>query len=600
MFQFFLAIIFFVLTILVGYSVLKPSQLKTDNLIASLIIGIPALSFIVFLLSFLLPLKPIYIFWIVVIISLCSLKKNITKIKINISSTKINWISVLSIILSLMLITFYTYKQSYNSTNGLTFYSVPNTHDSLWHAALQNSLQISIPPENPVFSQTILRGYHYFTDIYFSLFSTITQINTIDLAIRFIPLIIGLIFVLSNYLLAKAIFKKPISISLATILLSIYSSQPYLFYKLFPKATIHPSMFWLDQPATYLINPQLVISISILNLLLYFYLKKKSNSLRHIFLLASLVGIKIYALIAFLPTFFINLFQNKKPLKRYLYPVITLIFILGTVLLIGSNSKQLPFFLSPGWFIKQMFTNSDHLNQDTWELKRLHYITTGGVGATLHLIKHWTYGLVIFLAGNFGLILLPFIFSIFKNKKRINLLLLPMIIASILFPLLFLQSGVVWNTIQVLAYARIPIIISLLYWLKQKSFNFSFATMTILIILSLPTIYLTYQSFLTPDSYQNFSPKMINSIKNISFEKSNSYVVTDSKINDMALIPAISSIPLYAADSTVLTILSLETTQRLEAINNDIKNSCPGNFVYLDYKDDQIIVSECTETISLE
>lgn len=595
MIQFLLVITFLFITTLIGYSLLKPSQLNTDNLIASLIIGIPSLSFIIFLLSFLLPLKPIYVFWLVIITSLLSLRKKFAKIKINTSSIKINWISLLGIILSLVLITFYTYQQSYNSTNGLTFYSVANTHDSLWHAALQNSLKTSIPPENPIFAKTILKGYHYFTDIYFSLFSTITQIDTIELAIRFIPLIIGLVFVLSNYLLAKAIFKNKILISLATTLLSIYSSQPYLFSKLFPNATIHPSMFWLDQPATYLINPQLVVSISILNLLIYFYLQKKSSSLKHIFLLASLVGIKIYALIAFLPTFFINLFKNKKPLKKYIYLSLTIVSILVAVLLIGSNSKELPFFSSPGWFIQQMFTTSDHLNHDTWELKRLHYIEAGGVVSFLHLTKQWLYGFTIFLIGNFGLILFPFIFSIFKNNKRINLLLLPIIISSILFPLIFLQSGTVWNTIQVLTYARIPIIISLLYWLKKKSFNFSIVTMTFLIILSLPTIHLTYKSFINPSLYKNFSRKIINSIKNISFEENNLYVSTNSSINETALIPAISSIPLYAADFSVLSILSLDKKPRLETINKDIEDSCPGNFIYLDYKDGQITATDYTK-----
>lgn len=577
MFSLLLIPIFLLLTITPSYAFLKPKKLSSDSITISLILGVPLISLSIFLLSLLpISIKPIYLFLLINAISLFKLKVKLPKIK------KINYALIFTIILSLVSITFYTYQQKYNQTTGLTFYSEPNAHDSLWHAALQNNLKVSIPPENPVYSNTILKGYHYFTDIYFSLFSSFTKINTIDLAIRYIPLITGLIFVLSNHLLSKTIFKKQILRNLSTFLLTTYSAQPYLFAKIFPKATIHPSMFWLDQPATYLINPQLVISISILNVFIYLLIKNKEISLKYLLALPSLVGIKIYSLITFLPTLFIKFLENKKPIKKFGYPILTLGLVGIIVLLIGNNSDKSPFFFSPGWFIKQMFTASDRLNHDVWELRRLHYVE---VGSKIHLIKQWLYGLNIFLVGNFGLILLPFLVSVFKNKKKINLVLLPIILTSIIFPLVFLQSGVVWNTIQVLTYARIPIILSVLLWLKTKHEKLTTIILILLISISLPTIYLTYKSTREQKNYQNYSAELISSIKELKRDNKE-YLLDHKKLNDTALIPAISSIPLYAADSTVLTILNLDPDSR-------INEPCSDNLIFLTYQNDKIIEKGC-------
>jgi hypothetical protein len=579
----FLLSIFIILTTLIGLLFSNNKKINTDQLIIGSITGIPLISVSTFLLSFIIPTKPIYLFVIFLVGYLFYFKKNIKKLKFK--KIKFNWLIIFSILLSLLTITFYTYKQSYNQSTGLTFYYAPNAHDSLWHAAIQNNLKKEIPPENPIFSGINLKGYHYFTDLYFSLLSQFTQINTIELAIFYIPMLIGFTYVSSNYLLAKNIFKNPLNISLATILLSIYSTQQHLLAWLFPKATIHSSMYWLDQPATYLINPQLVLSISILNILIYFLIKNKKFSIKEIYLLSSLVGIKIYSVLVILPSFLLNLWNSKKGIKKIILPIVTGLFLLAFVLLIGSNSKQSPFFTSPGWFIQQMFTAEDRLNYDTWELQRQHYLQFGSI---LHLIKHWSYGLIIFLIGNFGLILIPLIISIFKNSKKENIKILPIIFISIAFPLIFLQSGIVWNTIQVLTYARIPIIISVLLWLKNRP-QISNSIIVSLILISIPSIFLTYQSVSNKELYINYSTKLIDSVKNIKIENKK-YFLFDKQLNDSAFIPAISNINLYAADGTVISILNLDSETRIKEAN---KKDCKNNFIYLEKQDDQIKITDC-------
>lgn len=586
MIQLILLIVFLLLTIVSGLAFFQTEKLTTNKLIIAFIISPPVIAFSVFLLSFIFPFKPLYLFLIFSAGLLFYWRKKINNLKLK--KIKLDWLVLGSLLISLLALTFYSYQQSYNTKTGLTFFHVANAHDSLWHAALQNSLQDNIPPENPIFSGTQVKGYHYFTDLYFALLSSFTTINTLQLAIFYIPLIIGASFVLSNYLLAKTIFNKSLHISLATILLSTYSTQPHLLAWLFPNAKIHPSMFWLDQPATYLINPQLVLSIAILNVIIYFFLKKKDFSIKEIYLLAALIGIKIYSILVILPSFLLSLWQNKNQTKKFVLPIITGLLLLITVLMIGNSSKQTPFFTSPGWFIQQMFTAPDRLNFDTWELQRQHYLQFGSI---LHLIKHWVYGLIIFLIGNFGLVLLPFMFAIFKNSKKHNKLLLPIILVSITFPLIFLQSGVVWNTIQVLTYARIPLIISILLWLKTQP-KLTTKLLVGLIILSLPSIWLTYQSVTDQKLYVNYSAKLISSIKKIPVENK-TYVLTDQKLNASALIPAVSNIKLYAADGTVMTILNLNEKNRIEQAN---PKNCPKDFIYLNYKNDQILVSWCDQS----
>jgi hypothetical protein len=50
-------------------------------------------------------------------------------------------------------------RSGINYNFGVGFWG-PNGHDGIWHLSLINQLQHSIPPQNPVFSGTILTNYH--------------------------------------------------------------------------------------------------------------------------------------------------------------------------------------------------------------------------------------------------------------------------------------------------------------------------------------------------------------------------------------------------------------------------------------------------------
>lgn len=468
---------------------------------------------------------------------------------------------ILGILTLSLILSSFSFYQGFNPKGDLLIYS-NQTHDALWHIALMESLKTSIPPENPVYSGETLKGYHYFTDILWNILSAITLTSSIDLYLKVSPILLALGLSLSTYWLLYKALKDKLTAFLGTILALLGSGFAYLVGG-------GQSVFWLDQPINWLSNQQLVLSIIIINIILTLILVSfKKYWLLVGVLTGLLTGIKIYGLVSILPG--LTLFSFYHFLKerdiRYLGSLgLTALVSLVTLLFVGSNSK-FPFIFEPLWFIKTMYEGENRLNIQEWELRRQTFLAHNNYP---RLALMWGEGLLIFLFGNFGLKVLG-IFGVLKTKpKPFYLSLFSIIITSIIFPLLFIQKGVVWNSIQFMHYAQVPLVILLISGLQilVKSQSLKITILITLILISLPTTYSTFIKTLDSKQYDVIQSQVVTHIQKVKELPEDSNILLDPSLNQTSLVPALTKRAVYFADPTVNEIILNDYHQRLERVS---------------------------------
>ena len=449
-----------------------------------------------------------------------------------------------------------------------------NDHDTWWHIALMKSLEMKVPPENPVLAGTRVTGYHYFTDLTWVGIHTLTKIPVEIIYVFISPLFLSFLFI-SSTLLVSEMISKDWKIRLLTSALAVWGSGG-AWYALFvfTNARMVDSMFWLDQPMQYGINHQLILSLAVGNVLLWsIFVHKKIPWWLGGILLGSLAGIKVYAFLIYFPVIFtIGLGRGIYSKKLELIKMsLVSILLAGIILLINKSALGFPFIWSPGWFVKTMFESGNHLNFPTWEIHRQLFTQTRNFP---RLLFHWTWATGLFLLGNFGikiasLLFLPIIFLTKKSKKTLYstkvLVLFLLILPSIIFPMLFIQKGVVWNTIQFMHFAQIPL--SFLFVILTQRFLKSTRVLTsillIVLFFSLPTTQMTISQNLSKANYVHYDKQTIQTLLSIASVPDSTQIFVSAELDDSSIVPALGGKPVVWADPTVLIILGVIDEERL-------------------------------------
>lgn len=353
----------------------------------------------------------------------------------------------------------------------------PNTHDGVWHLALINQLIEKVSPENPIFAGELLKNYHYFYDLLIAATFYVTKVGVSDLVFRFYPLIFSLLLGTGGFYLIRNIFyehhlkysidekqiKYDLYLSSFIGLFLMYFSGSFGWIVEFIKQRHFggESAFWVNQSISFNLNPpfalSMVIVIAFINLF-FVSLKNKSKTLAlvMIVLLGSLLGFKAYAsILLFLTIGLISLVFIFK--KDFYYLSITFISGLMTLLLILLNfnvksNVQGLFIFAPFWFIHSMVDAGDRVGWERLTLARIHSFEN----------KQWfkffaaeSLSFTIFLVGNLGLRVFSLL-SLFKLRTILRdpfyLFLFVFTSLGILIPILFIQAGNPWNTIQFFYY----------------------------------------------------------------------------------------------------------------------------------------------------
>lgn len=343
------------------------------------------------------------------------------------------------------------FKSSLNFTYGVGFWG-PNTHDGTWHMALINQLVDSVPAQNPVYSGAVLKNYHFFYDLLIAATSYLSKLPTADLLFRFYPFIFSLMLGIGSYYLVVRLFEDRIGLVKSKIaaffglyLIYFAGSFGWIVEFLRERHFGGESAFWANQSVSFNLNPPFAISLLIIIALLHILFRSK-NYIVVLLLAGSLIGFKSYGAVLVLITLvLVGLLR-----KQFSYFVIFIGASLISAFIFFGNFEATPTLLlfAPFWFIHSMIDSPDRVGWVRISLAREAGFATNN---WFKFISAEFLSLLIFIVGNLGLrvvglLALIKIKSVFKDEKFLFIFVFSFL--SFLIPILFIQSGNPWNTIQ--------------------------------------------------------------------------------------------------------------------------------------------------------
>jgi len=333
-----------------------------------------------------------------------------------------------------------------------------NNYDGLWYLALINELKFSFPPQHPGFAGEMLIGYHFFLFFVMAKLGNLFNLSNIDLMFKLFPPLVSLLWGIGVYVLMFNWSKNRVASLFAVFFTMFGGSAVYIAWLYGHKNISLDSGFGVLQPATSLVNPTYAISIVFLTaFLLSVYKYYKLNSIRWFIPIALIAGLtpifKVYGGIIILGGFI--LFVLWELYKRNLY---ILPFSLGVIVLFFTaywpfTDKGAHLIFHPLWAPHNVL--NDNLPWYGYEEKIRTYSNQGVIRG---VVITEAFSLFVFIFGNLGTRLIGLAFGgFFKLKQRklpsiFALLVWAMAGASIVIPLLFIQSGKVFETIQFMWY----------------------------------------------------------------------------------------------------------------------------------------------------
>ncbi|MCL5090882.1 MAG: hypothetical protein M1514_02620 [Patescibacteria group bacterium] len=390
-------------------------------------------------------------------------------------------------------------KSGWVYSYGMGFWG-PNGHDGIWHLALINQLS-KFSFSHPSFSSFPLLNYHFGFDILAAILRIISGVSAVNLYFQVLPPVMSVLLGILTYKLVSRWTNKT-GAWWATFFVYFGGSWAWLLGK-------GESTFWANQAISTLINPPFALSLIFL-LIGFFrlenYLEKKDgrNLLLTAFIFGILIFIKVYAgvivlgslLIVFLFSLIVR--RNQVILGKLFF--FSLIVALAVFLPFNSQSSSL-LVISPLWFSHTMLAFADRLGWLRLENARQAYFNSGN---WLKWFLAESLALLIFIFGNLGIRFVG-LFSLIKLRKINELnerkvFFFSMVFISLILPLIFIQKGNPWNTIQFFYYFQF--FLALASGVAMGKIKLGRTTRifvySIVIFLSLPTTMMTLKNNYLP------------------------------------------------------------------------------------------------------
>lgn len=467
--------------------------------------------------------------------------------------------------------------------NGALGFFGANAHDGLWHVSLIHELAKDFPPTLPTFAGEHLKNYHFLSDLFLSEFTRFFHINPLSLYFKISPVYYSLLLGLALFILTKKISHSNQAAYWAVFLGYFAGSLGYLLPILGLGGGSWESAFWSIQSISILINPPLAVSFIILLVglfLLYLLKEEKNKSLLVLVatLFGSLIGFKAYAgLLGLcgLGVFFFTLFLKEKRKDGLL--VLPLALLITFLLFLPTNSGAAGFlFFEPGWFLQTMMVTSDRVNFVDWELQRQTFASHNNIP---RLVILWAAAFLLFTMGNFGIRAIS-ILNILTLKKKdlwnpLALSITFMIFLGIIIPTLFIQKGVVWNSIQFLYYALLltniysAVVIARL--LQKRKVWIKYLVAAVIILLTVPTTINTLSSYFPPS--HNFIVNK-NEVAALHFLQVQPDGIVLAPYHDIAYKSALSGKRIYFEDKVQSDLIGIDSSTRMKRL----EDICKGDF----------------------
>lgn len=318
---------------------------------------------------------------------------------------------------------------------GIGFWG-PNGHDGIWHLSLINHISNPLKINLPIYAGETLKNYHPFFDILIAFLSKITLISSSIWLFQLFPIISTLLFLLFSFKLGQKLSGKFSGGIILMLLNSINNSFGWIVTFIRSKSFSGESLFWAMQSPSNQLNPPFIFSILLLLILIYLLSNQNPKKIFIFLLLVFLPVIKVYSAIPAFIVFGIYVLKNKK----YLFTFIFSLFIAALLFFQYNSSSSSLIKFEPFWFTNSMIESID----------RLYWPQLVSFLHSRNLIKFaiaQITAIILFMIGNFAFRLLA-LKEILKDKS-----LLFSILVCTLVPLIFVQEGTSWNTIQFLYYA---------------------------------------------------------------------------------------------------------------------------------------------------
>ncbi|MBI2268181.1 MAG: hypothetical protein HYU80_01895 [Candidatus Blackburnbacteria bacterium] len=444
---------------------------------------------------------------------------------------------------------------------GMGFWG-PNGHDGVWHLALINHLAKN-SFQMPVFAGEVLKNYHIGFDLLLALIYKLTRVPVNILYFQLIPVFIAVSTGVLTYKFTYFWRKSNIQAFWATFF--VYFGGSFgPFVTLARSGEIGgESMFWAQQSISTLLNPSFALSFILLLAGLFILLKYESQRTSKLLFLAVVVfgilgQVKVYAGILSLGALFMaGVFQFLKD-KRFEYLKVfvgsSVFFVLLFIPLNRSSSSLVVF--QPFWFLETMMAVSDRFSWPKFYEAMINY-RFGNIW--YKAFPAYVIAFLIFWIGNMGTRLIN-VFAVLewvKNPKKllpIEIFVLTVIVAGVIFPMLFLQRGTPWNTIQFFYYSLMlsGILAGIAFgnWVDKKSSSVRKASIVLLLVLTLPTTYATLKHYLPSRPPAKLSQGELEALNFLRKQKDG--VVLTYPFDSHASSEAVSNPPrpLYLYEST--------------------------------------------------
>lgn len=473
---------------------------------------------------------------------------------------------------------------------GMAFWG-PNGHDAIWHLSLITELKYHFPPENPVFAGVPLSNYHYFFDLLLAKTSSLSGVNEIDLLFRFFPLFIAVFVGILAYKAATQIFANRLAALFSLFFIYFGGSFGWIISSLKDGSFGGESLFWAQQSISTLLNPPFAISLVLLFAGFYLFYKFFITNTKRpwtvylslMLLWGSLIEFKAYAGVLVLVSLAIFSVEQFILKKRKDYLLLTILCgILSLIVFLPNNKGSSSLFIFDQlWFIKTMI-----LSQDRLDWVRLSMALQSG--SLLKVVLGYGLGIIIFILGNLGTRILGFSSGrlLFKNRLLFFIALIGTII-----PLLFVQTGTNWNSLQFFYYTLIVFDLfaglSLAKVFEKAPKSISLVVLSLVVLLTIPTAYGTASQYIPLRPPAKISTYEIEALKFLQtqpvgtvlvvpFDKDNTKVKFSEPVPlfayaSTAYVSALSGHPTFVDDTINLDILGVDYKGRINDENDFIK-----------------------------
>lgn len=336
---------------------------------------------------------------------------------------------------------------------GMGFWG-PNGHDGIWHLGLIESLARG-SWQMPTFAGEPLKNYHIGFDLILAVLHKVSGIPSVNIYFQIIPPILAFLIGLLTYKFVFLWTKSENASFWSTFFVYFGGSWGWVLGK-------GESTFWSQQQISTLINPPFALSLIFMLLGLLSAIKYLKTNIVYHMLLATLffgvlIEVKAYAgILVIIGLLLAGLYSLLKEKDWKIFKVFLGTSILSLLIFLPFNKDAATLFVfQPFWFLETMMGLTDRVG---W-LKFYSAMTNYRLGNVwFKAIPAYTIAFVIFWIGNMGTRMTKefLVFKWVRNWKNLGwmeVFITTIILTGVIIPMLFLQKGTPWNTIQFFYYS---------------------------------------------------------------------------------------------------------------------------------------------------